>query len=243
MVATVLPDNATDKTVTWRSLDTSIATVDQNGRVTAVSSGWVQIEAKAGDRYAYCSVYGYVPISGITLSETSISINKGDGYSLSATIHPDNAYIGDSSIQWQSSKPEIASVDQYGYVSALAAGSATITASIAGYSASCQVKVKISVESITIDKSSVQIEVDQSITLTATILPANATDKQITWRSSNAEVASVDSNGKVTAKAEGSVTIYAEIGTVYGYCSIEVKPKGMGGDDPEGFEKGGEIEW
>ncbi len=226
LVATVLPDNATDKAVTWRSLDTSIATVDQNGRVTAVSSGWVQIEAKAGDRYAYCWVYSYIPVSGITLSDNSVTVNLNEGHYLYATILPDGAYT-ESSVQWQSSKPEIVSVEQEGtglvaYAKALAAGSATITATIEGFSASCSVDVSVPISGITLNKTELTLEKGSSETLIATILPEDATESHIEWSSSDENIVKVDNNGRVTAIAEGYTYVYAKAGGLTASCSVSV---------------------
>ena len=143
LVATVSPDNATDKTVTWSSTNTSVATVDASGRVTAIKEGTATITAKAGDKSATCSVTvskNVVAVTSIALNKTSLSLKEGESETLVATVSPDNAT--DKTVTWSSTNTSVATVDASGRVTAIKEGTATITAKAGDKSATCAVTVK-----------------------------------------------------------------------------------------------------
>lgn len=223
LTATVLPENATDKTVTWTSNNTAVATVD-NGVVTAVKPGSASITATAGGKNASCTVTvkeDYIDVTSVTLSKTSYSLMEGQSFTLYATVKPDDAT--DKSVTWKSSNEKIATVYD-GKVTAVSAGKATITATAGKVSATCEVQVtaKVAVESITLDVKKITIYVGEKQALTATVLPENATDKTISWESSDDDVAIVQ-NGVVKGIAEGSATITAKAGGKSATCAVTVK--------------------
>lgn len=162
-----------------------------------------------------------VEVSSVSLNIPSIEMVEGDYYSLVATVLPSNAeYDG---ISWASSNTSVASVNQ-GTVTALKEGKTTITASAGGKSATCSVTVSskyIAVTSITLDKSELSLKVGSSDMLTATVNPANATDKNVQWSSSDASIVKVN-NGKVTALKSGTATITAAAGSSSAQCVITV---------------------
>jgi hypothetical protein len=137
-VATVKPDDATDKTVIWNTSNASVASVDQTGKVTAVRSGSSIITAKAGEKEATCTVTVTVPVTTITLDKTSLILEIGQTETLAATVGPEDAT--DNTINWSSSNTSVATVAN-GVVTAVAEGNATITASIGDVTASCTVTV------------------------------------------------------------------------------------------------------
>ncbi len=145
LTATVSPDNADNKTVTWSSSDEAVATVDENGKVTAVAVGNVTITAKAGDKTAECKVTisaKIIAVESITFDESSLSLLVGDSKTLTATVSPENA--DNKTVTWSSSDEAIATVDENGKVTAVAAGTATIKASAndgSGMKAECEVTV------------------------------------------------------------------------------------------------------
>ena len=212
LTATVLPANAYS-VLNWSSSNTSVATVDQNGKVTAKAAGNATITATATDGSgvkATCQVTVVIPVTSITLSQTSATINKGNSLTLTATVLPTNATT--KTLSWSSSNTNVATVDQNGKVTAKAAGVALITASAtdgSGVNASCRVTVNVPVSSITLSQTSANIFQSGTLTLTATVLPSDASNKTLTWSSSNTSVATVDQNGKITAKALGTATITA----------------------------------
>ncbi len=140
LTATVLPDNATEKTVTWTSSDPAVASVDADGTVTAVGVGTATITAKAGDVTATCTVtVEPKPTSGVVLDQAALSLDIGATATLAATVLPEDAT--DKTVTWTSSDPTVATVDN-GIVTAVAAGTTTITAAAGDQSATCSVTVK-----------------------------------------------------------------------------------------------------
>lgn len=131
----------------------------------------------------------------VTPSETVVMI--GETVTLGVTVTPEDA---DYTLAWSSSDSDIASVDDNGTVAALAAGEAVITAEAGGKTGSCTVTVTpVPVESIALDVTALTLEEGESYTLTAEVMPENATDRTVSWSSSDESTATVDNTGKVTA--------------------------------------------
>ena len=219
--ATVLPANASDKTVNWTSSNTTVARVSKDGVMTAVSAGTATITAESGGKSDSCKVTVVIPTSGVKLSKTELELNINTTYTLTATVLP--ATATDKHVTWSTSNDKVATVNQEGLVSAVGAGTATITATCGGKSATCKVTVKIPVSSVTLDKSSATMYVDSTLQLKATVKPDNATDKTVTWTSSNTGVATVSNNGLVKAVAAGTTTITASSGGKSATCKITVQ--------------------
>ena len=158
-----------------------------------------------------------VKITGITLNRTDVSLVKGKTLQLTATITPENAT--NRAVNWESSNTKIATVDSAGKVTAKAAGTVTITCTAqadSGKKATCKVTVTepkppvkptVKVTKVTLNKKTAALSPKETLTLKATVTPTNATNKGVTWKSSNTKIATVSSTGKVTAKAAGTVTI------------------------------------
>ena len=148
LTATVEPSNATNKNVTWESSNTSVATVDATGKVTAVSAGTANITVTAqGDstKSASCTVTvtaATVPVTGVSLNKDSLALGVGDSETLTATVKPEDAT--NQAVTWTSSNSTVATVDQNGVVTAVAPGTATITVTTAdgGFTATCAVTVR-----------------------------------------------------------------------------------------------------
>lgn len=224
--ATVSPSNATNKNVIWTSSNTSVATV-AGGTVSAVGRGSAMITVKTqdGDYTATCSVTVIVPVTSVKLDKSSISLTEGDSQTLIATISPSDAT--NKNVSWESSNTEVATV-KGGKVTAVKPGTATITVTTEDGSktATCEVSVKAKVFSVTgisLDKTSVSMIKGESISLTATITPSNATNKNVTWTSSNTAVATVN-NGEVSAVGGGSatITVKTQDGGFIATCSVSV---------------------
>ena len=225
--ATVLPDNATDKTVQWTSSDPSGATVDQNGTVNAVAGGKATVTASAGGFSATCAVtVTFIPVSSINLDKTNLTLEKGETATLTAFVSPNEAT--DKTVQWTSSDTSVASVDQNGQVTAVNSGNATITATAGDFSATCVISVIIPVASITMSSTELTLRIGETALLEATILPEDATDKTVVWDSSNPNVATVD-GGKITALNFGVTVITAQAGYHLDNCVVTVLT-----DSPEG---------
>ena len=227
LTATISPDNATDKTLTWTSSYPAAVTVDANGKITAVAVGAAAIHVSCGGKSATCEVtVDPIAVTGVTLDKTSLSLAEGESATLKATVAPDNAT--NKTVTWTSGNTAVATVDASGKVTAVKAGSATITAKAGDKTASCTVTVTaqvIAVTSVTLDKTSLSLTEGDSATLTATVNPSDATDKTISWSSSNPAVAAVDNSGNVTAVKEGSATITAKAGDKSATCPVTVAKK------------------
>ena len=225
LTATVAPDNATDKAVTWKSSDTKVATVSASGEVVAVAEGKATITATAGDASASCEVAvakKVIAVESISLNETALELTEGETATLTATVLPENAT--DKTVTWTSDTPAVATVAD-GVVTAVAEGTAKITAKAGDASVLCTVTVKkkvIAVESVTLDKTTLDLTEGETATLTATVLPENATDKTVTWSCDNTAVATV-ADGVVTAVAEGTAKVTAHAGEASAVCTVTVK--------------------
>ena len=238
--ATVLPENAANKNVTWSSSDSSIATVDQSGNVTATNPGVATVTAitEDGGYKATCwvMVTAYIPVQSITLDKDNLELRKSKVAKLTATVLPANAT--NKNIVWStrsSSDESIATVDQDGNVKAVGEGTTTIhvTTEDGGYTAYCVVTVlpKIFVEGIKLDKDNLGLNEGQTAQLTATVLPEDATNKNVIWKSSDESIATVDQNGKVTAIASGewgpglvTITATTEESQYTASCVVIVSP-------------------
>ena len=224
--ATVSPDNATDKTVTWTSSDASVASVS-GGTVTALKAGKATIIASCGGQAATCEVTVKVKVTSvtaITLDKTAAEILEGETVTLTATVIPSDAT--DQTIVWTSSDESVAKVIS-GVVIGVKAGKATIIASCGGKVATCEVTVKpktVSVTAVTLDKTTAEILEGETVTLTATVNPSDATDQTIVWTSSDESVAKVISGVVIGVKA-GKATIIASCGGKAATCEVTVKPK------------------
>ena len=220
LTASVLPENATDKTITWTTSDKSIVSVE-SGKVKAVKKGEAKITAKAGEKTAEVKVVVLTPISGLSLNKDQVTLYIGETETLEATLSPADATLKDP-ISWASSDESVAKVDG-GKITAVGKGTAKITASGGGKSASCDVEVLKPVSGISLDKTTLEIPIDGFETLTASIIPSDATPREeIKWSSSNTQVATVD-GGKVTAVGIGNTTISGSLEGFTAECNVSVK--------------------
>ena len=218
LTATVLPVNTTDsKDISWSSNNEAVATVSEDGTVTAKSVGTAVITATSTNgKTASCTVTvekKLIPITEVSLSESAVGIIEGNTHKLTATVLPENT-TDSKSVSWSSSNEAVATVSEDGTITAKSVGTAVITAtSENGKTASCAITVEkklIPITEVLIDKSSATLTEGDSTTLTATVLPENTTDrKDISWSSSNNDIATVDTTGHVEAKKAGTVIITA----------------------------------
>ena len=226
------PSNVTDKVLTWTSSNTNVATVSE-GNVTAVGVGTATITAKSrdGGKTATCKVTvsdGTVKLESISLKTTSLSMKKGDKTTVYAVYNPSN--VTDKVLTWTSSNTDVATVSE-GNVTAVGAGTATITAKSrdGGKTASCTVTVTdgtIKVQSISLKSTTEILTKGSTKTIYAVYNPSNVTDKVLTWSSSNTGVATV-SEGVVKAVGTGVATITAKSrdGGKTASCTVVVTDK------------------
>ena len=203
--------------MTWTSSDTTVATVDQNGRVAAQNKAGtvtITVTTEDGGKTATCDITveersDVIPVINITLNETNKTINKGDSYQLTATFNPTNAT--NKIVNWSSSDPEVATVDVEGNVRAVGGGTATITATSAENAeikATCEVTVYVPVTGVKLNKTELRVASGTSYQLIATVEPEDATDNIVTWYTSNTGVIkNLDQNGRFTAGTVGKAIV------------------------------------
>ena len=235
LTATVKPDNADNKKVKWSSDKTDVATVGGDGRVTAVKAGeaTVTVTTEDGGKTATCKVTvkaKVVNVTEVTLDRTELTLTEGETETLTATVKPDNA--DNRKVTWSSDKTEVATVGGDGRVTAVKAGVAvvTVTTEDGGKTATCKVTVKakaVNVTEVTLDRAELTLTEGETETLTATVRPDNADNRNVTWSSDKTEVATVGGDGKVTAVKAGVavVTVTTEDGGRTATCKVTVKAK------------------
>ena len=250
------PENATNRTINVWTVDggNPNVTVDNNGVVTAVSKGnAVVIAAIDQQLIARCTIKindpdnPDIPVESITLDKTKASVytQQEEPLILTATVTPEEALNG-KSVQWKSDDPNVVMVtainETQAKVTGVSVGKTSVSAYLGDKSASCEVTVQapptVDVQSITLNKTSLELEEGQTYQLSATVLPANATDKTVTWSSSNSGIASVSNGseagadgsvggvgGTVVAVQAGNATITASCGGKSATCTVTVTAK------------------
>ena len=242
LIATIFPDDASDKIVIWSSNNNNIATVDNSGLVTAISAGTVTIRATTqdGTKYDECMVtvsISIIPVESISLNKTTLTLTEGNAAeTLTATVLPTNAT--NKTINWTSSNNAVATVSGNGAVTPLAEGSAMIIATTVdgGKTAFCNVTVESSVVPV----SSVSLPATLTITgseektLTATVLPSTATNTNVTWTSSDSTVVIPSGTGHTVgitpvaptvgdvAPRTATITVTTEDGSKVAICTVTV---------------------
>lgn len=230
IIPSIEPIDAENKNVTYFSSDTSVATVDEYGVVTALKGGNCIIEVTTEECHltAACTIVVKEYVSSITLSETDKFMNVGATGRLIAKVGTDTAT--NKNIVWSSSDNSICSVDAEGNLSANSVGNAVITATAAdgsGVTASCIIKVVNPVTGIEIVPSTVRLLVGDSQKVTANVYPENATIKDVVWASANESIATVDEDGEIFAIGTGKVKITAtsqDGNNIKGVCWVYVTP-------------------
>ena len=223
LTASLTPVDTSDE-LTWTSSNEEVATVE-DGVVKAVGLGEAEIVAMAGSATKSCPVKVYQGVNNITLDVTSHTMTIGDFLQLTATIYPKDAEYKD--VIWSSDNEDVAVVDQKGLVQAKAYGKVKITATSkdGGREAVCNVTVEpVAVTEISLNAKAVILKVGETYQLKETILPENATDKTVTWTSSNTKAATV-SGGAVTAVGTGSAVIIVKTnsGAKTASCTVTVQ--------------------
>lgn len=209
--ATITPSSAINKTVSWTSSNTAVATVDQTGKVTTVSPGSAVITVTSldGGLIDRCSVTVTEPVTGITLNYTKVTMYAKEKLALIATVTPIDA--DNKKVSYISSDTEVATVDENGIVTGIRGGKTIIIATTEerGLIASCEVEVYEYVSSLSIDSEKKYLNLSTSRTLLTTVGSETATNRAVVWTSSNSSVISVDKKGMIVAKKLGTATITA----------------------------------
>ena len=233
--AVVTPADATDKSLTWESSDKAVLSIAADGKASALKPGKVEVVVRTtdGSKTDKCSVEvesAYVPVTKVEILEVSgvLNLKKGDTHTFAAKVYPDDAT--DKTVIWSVSDEKVITVDQNGKITAVGGGNAkvTVTSKSEGKTAECEVSVAVPVTDVILSKASAELTEGDELVLTATITPSNATNKNVTWSSSDETVAKVV-GGKVTALKAGSarITVTTEDGGKTAVCTVTVKPKAV----------------
>ena len=239
---TIKPSDATNKDVRWSSSDETVVTVDNRGVFTATGRGLATLTATTTDGSnlsASCIVNVVQPVTSITIPESRINLKAGEYKILEASVLPENA--NDRSITWSSSDPSVARVEN-GVVFALNDGIAEIQAEANdgyGATAKCTITVGTEVSEIQLNMQKVTMKVGEFTTLTATVIPENASNKVLDWYSSDESVASVN-DGLILAHSKGDVDIRVSAtdgSGVYAECNVTVTDgSGIDGIDSDSVD-------
>ena len=218
-----------NKKVSWSSSKKAVATVSANGKVNAKKAGTTTITAKVGKKKYTCKVtVKKQSVTSVKLNKKNASLLKGKKITLKATINPSNASI--KGVIWKTSNKKVATVSSKGVVKAVGVGKCTISALSKDNSkkkAVCTINVRRPVTAIKLNKSSLTLtKKGDTATIKTTVTPKNAYNKNVTWSSSNKNVATVSSSGKVKAVGNGVATITAKAKDGSGKkatCKVRIK--------------------
>ena len=237
LVATITPDDASDKGIKWTSSDESVAIVDNIGKVSARSIGSTTITATTtdGEFTATCRIVvseDVIKVKELNLSKSSLTLGIDTYEKIDTEIIPTNAT--NKGVIWKSSDESIATVSSTGLITGKKEGTTTITATTkdGNFEKSVRVTVKkIEIEKIELPEKEV-VELGKNKTLEYKVLPKNAPSQELVWKSSDESIATVDSKGKVTGKKEGktTITVMTKDEKVKSKCTITVsKPVAVTG--------------
>ena len=207
------PAEAADQTVTWKTSNAKIATVDQNGVVTGVSEGKCKITATCGSASASCGVIVFKAVKAITLNKTVLSLKNGRAETLRVKQEP--AGTAKLPQAWTSSDESVAKVNKDGKVTAVGSGECTVTVVVtcsdgSTLSASCEVYILTPVTRLSAAKRELDVLTGSTVQAPeVTVTPASATYKELVWSSDDESVATVDENGAITGVKGGTVKIRA----------------------------------
>lgn len=210
----ILPEEAFTREVLWESSDETVATVDSSGKVKAVKAGTATITAVSAEKgtlspvTAACEVTVKQAATGLKLDKTGFSMNVKEKAQITAAVMPDDT--SNKNLVWSSSDTKVATVDKNGRVTAVGPGAATITCSTADgskLSRTCTVRVVRKVSSLRIDQKDILLYVRDKQKLTASVGPSDATNKKVSWTSSDNSIVKVDLNGNIEALRAGTATI------------------------------------
>ena len=224
LTATVQPDNATNKTVTWSSSNASVASVS-NGAVSAVAVGTATITATADGKSATCNVtvsQKVIPVQSIKLDRSSLDLDVRKTFQIVAYVYPEDAT--DKTVTWSSSDENIATVDENGLVTAVAEGTAIISAMAGDKQEKCEINVRPLVpEAVHLEKNQITVELKDTLRLSFTVEPEDAQIKSVKWTSDNSRVAWVENDGLIHADNVGTANIKVILGAyVTDICELTV---------------------
>ena len=247
LTATITPSNATDQNVTWSSDPSGIVTItpdtsdSKKATITATGTGTTTIKATVDGESATCSVTVNAAATGPTITTQPQNTTVTEGSPATFIVAADGSNL---TYQWQQSTDGGSTWTDISSATSSSYTTQATTAAMSGYQYHCVVTdgnsnsvtsqaatltvtaATVSVTGVSLDKTELSLTVGDTETLTATVAPANATNQNVTWASSDPSVATVDAAGKVTAVGAGTATITATTvdGGFTAICTVTVRP-------------------
>lgn len=209
--ASVIPDDATNKELTYTSDDESIVKVDKYGNIEAVGKGTATITVASKDdptKTAEVKVTVEVPVDKVIVEKEEITLDVGEKDEITVIVTPDDAT--DKSVIYESSDESVVKVDENGNIEAVGKGEATITVTSKDdptKKTEIKVTVEVPVEKVVVDKEEITLDIGNNDKINASVVPTDATDKGIIFESDNEKVVRVDENGNIEAVGKGEATI------------------------------------
>ncbi|MBE5950060.1 MAG: hypothetical protein E7260_00550 [Lachnospiraceae bacterium] len=222
----VTPANASNLAVTWVSFNPSVVAVDSTGMLTAKSPGTTQIMimTQDGSYYDICTVVVKQKAVSVKMNYTEITMNAGEYFDMEVTVAP--ATSTEKSLTWQSLNSKVVTVSSTGRITARAEGTAVVLVKTeSGVTSYCTVTVLQPVISMELDPSDITIDVGDTFTIEPVFKPDNATNREVTWESSDESIAEVNAIGEVTGISGGTAVIICETvdGGYRSYCLVRVE--------------------
>lgn len=226
---TILPVEAADQNIAYSSSDTSVAKINGLGRITALKAGVTEIAVSCGgitEKFGL-TVLDTQSVRDLDLGDCPSEIEVGTSQVLNVTVIPEDA--SSEKILYQTSDVSIATVNEIGRVTGIKEGNVTITIICGNVKKELSIKIvsaksdEIAVTDIEIADYEEELEVGKTMTLSATVIPSDATDSTVTYQTSDEKIATVSSSGEVKGIAEGNVTISVSAGAVTKKIELKVK--------------------
>lgn len=227
---TILPMDATDQTLKFSSSDVSVAKINGMGRITALKAGVTEIVVTCGtvtEKFGLTVTDTGKEVRDIDLGDCPDEIEVGQSQLMSVTIIPEEAIS--AKVTFMSSDEKIATVNEVGRITGVSVGTAVISVSCGSVKKDVSVKIiekksdEIPVTDIEIADHEDKLEVDKTMTLSATVLPSDATDSKVQFKSSDEKIATVNSTGEVKGISKGNVTITISAGKITKKVKLTVK--------------------
>ena len=219
LTATVTPKGA--GAASWSSSDESVATV-ADGVVTAVGGGEAVISAQFGSQTLSCKVWVSSAVTAVTLNEHAVDFDKGESRQLSYEMGPDDINVP-LEVSWSSTDENVLTVDENGLVTAVGGGKASIVLNVNGVTDVCEFFSHCYPTGIEITPASASVSVNQSVRLTARLLPEDVTEElAFVWSVTDTGIASVDAEGLVQGLSAGNTQVVVTAGSFSAEAELTV---------------------
>ena len=226
---TILPLDATEQKLTYTSSDSTVAKINGMGRITALKAGVTEIVITCGsisEKFGL-TVVDATSVRDLDLGDCPNELEIGNSYLMSVTVIPESAT--EQKIVYTSSDTEVATVNELGRITGVKKGIVTITTSCGNVSKSFSLSIidaksdEIPVTDIEVADHEEELEVDKTLSLSVTVLPSDATNSTVTYKSSDEKIATVNSSGEVKGISEGEVTITISAGSITKKVKLKIK--------------------